>query len=95
MEDRGRHHALASPRDVEAWCDTLLEDKVPKTCYEYYFLRIYDFYDYLKTDFQHPHLYNPVLLAAINHSAARTIWMVRVKRRREKAAKRQTEERDE
>lgn len=89
MEERGRHHALASPEDVDTWCVALLEDRAPKTCYEYYFLRIYDFYEYLKSDFQHPHLYNPVLLASIDYEAPRTIWMVRVERRRAKAANRQ------
>ena len=92
MQRRGRHHALASPKDVAEWCNTLLKDKVEKTCYEYYFLRIYDFYDHLKFSHRHPHLYNPLLLAAIDYDAPHRIWMVRVHRRRERAKRRRKEE---
>jgi hypothetical protein len=73
---------------VEQWCQSLLKDKVPKTCYEYYYLRIYDFYDHLRFSHRHPHLYNPVLLAAIQKEAARAIWMVRVKHRERTAERR-------
>lgn len=83
MEERGRHHALASPEDANAWCEKLLDEKARRTCYEYYYLRVYDFFEHLKFSCQHPHLYNPLLLAAINYDAARHVWMFRVDRRGE------------
>lgn len=84
MASRPRHHALATPEDVEAWCQKLLEEKARKTCYEYYFVRVYDFYDHLKSSCHHPHLYNPFLLAAIEFEATRHIWMHRLYRSRAK-----------
>jgi hypothetical protein len=81
MRERGRHHALATPADANAWCEQLLEEKARRTAYDYYFVRIYDFYDHLKFSSQHPHLYNPLLLAAIRYEATRHIWMHRVDER--------------
>lgn len=75
---------MAIPEDVEDWCENLLADKARKTCYEYYFLRVYDFYEYLKHSHEHPHLYNPFLLAATEYESARYLWMFRIDRRREK-----------
>lgn len=84
MEQRGRHHALATPADANEWCKKLLsEGRCRRTCYEQYFVRIYQFYDHLKTSHRHPHLYNPLLLAAIEYEAARYIWMFRVDTRPE------------
>lgn len=83
MSDRGRHHALATPEDANAWCEKLQEEKARRTCYEYYFIRIYDFYEYLKSHFRHPHLYNPLLLAAIDYEAASHIWSFRIDRRQD------------
>jgi hypothetical protein len=78
MDKTRRHHALATPEDVNSWCENLREEKARRTCYDYYFVRIYDFYDYLKSSCRHPHLYNPLLLAAVRYDAARAIWMHRV-----------------
>lgn len=81
MADRPRHHALASPEDVNEWCEMHLGERTRKTIYEYYFVRVYDFYEHLKHSNQHPHLYNPFLLAAIEFEATRSVWMVRIDRR--------------
>jgi hypothetical protein len=81
MHERDRHHALATPEDANEWCEKLRRQKARRTAYEYYFVRVYDFYNYLKSNFQHPHLYNPFLLAAINYDSARYIWMFRIERR--------------
>lgn len=81
MHDRGRHHALASPDDANAWCEDLIEEKARRTCYDYYFIRIYDFYDYLRSSSQHPHLYNPLVLAATRYDTVRHIWMHRIDER--------------
>lgn len=75
MDEQGRHHALATPQDANVWCGNLLDDRTRQTCYEQYFVRIYQFYDHLKSSYRHPHLYNPLLLAAIKYDAARQIWM--------------------
>lgn len=91
MADRARHHALATPEDVNEWCEMHLEERARKTIYEYYFLRVYDFYDHLKHSHQHPHLYNPFLLAAIDYEATRYVWLFRIDRRREKQEKRTNE----
>jgi len=81
MQGRGRHYATGSPLDVNEWCNSLLEEKARRTCYDYYFVRIYDFYEYLKYSVSHPHLYNPFLIAATQYDAARYIWMHRVDER--------------
>lgn len=90
MEKQGRHHALATPQDANSWCQKLLDgDRVRRTCYEHYFVRIYQFYDYLKENHLHPHLYNPLLLAAIEYEAARDIWMYRIDTRPEVVSREQ------
>lgn len=84
MQRRSRHHALATPQGAEIWCQQLLNgDRTRRTCYEQYYVRIYQFYDHLKESCRHPHLYNPLLLAAIEYDAARSIWMYRVDTRPE------------
>jgi len=84
MDNQKRHHALATPQHVEQWCQQLLDgDRNRRTCYEHYFVRILQFYDYLKKDRRHPHLYNPLLLAAIEHEFARKIWMFKIDTRPE------------
>lgn len=79
MEQRGRHHALATPEDVDSWFEELLEQCSAETCYKTYFRRIFNFYQYLEHSYRHPHTYNPVLLAAINFESTRRIWKFRVK----------------
>jgi len=84
MDDRDRHHALATPADADTWSQRLLNgDRKRRTCYEQYFVRIYQFYDYLKNSYQHPHLYNPLLIAAINYETTRHLWSYRVDARPE------------
>jgi hypothetical protein len=82
MCEYDRHPALASPEDVNRWCAKLLAEKARSTCYQYYFVRIYDFYEYLKSHCDHPHLYNPFLLAAVDYEAPRDIWLFRIDRRK-------------
>lgn len=79
METRGRHHALATPQDVMEWCRKLLAgDRTVKTCYKNYYARVYAFYDYLQSSYEYPHLYNPLLLAAVEYEPVRQIWKQRV-----------------
>ncbi len=81
MDARGRHQAVATIEDIESWCKDLIADRARRTVYGYYFLRVYNFYDHLKYSTDHPHLYNPVLLAATRYPASRKIWMYRVDKR--------------
>lgn len=81
MDERDRHHALATPEDVDSWCRVLLERCNPRTIYGTYYYRIYNFYEHLKTSYRHPHLYNPLLLAAIEFESTNEIWRHRVKDR--------------
>jgi hypothetical protein len=73
MDTRGRHHALATPADIESWCADLLADKSPATSYNYW-VRIRRFYDWLQWHVDHPHRYNPVLMAAADGESAGRIW---------------------
>ena len=82
MAARGRHHAVATTEDVESWCKDLFANRTKRTVYRHYFQRIYNFYDHLKYSTEHPHLYNPLLVAATRYSTSREIWMYRVERRR-------------
>lgn len=83
MEERERHHALAKPVDVEEWCQSLLDGRSPRTCYEQYYVRIYQFYEHLVSVSSHPHIYNPLLIAAIEYEHTNEIWRQRVERRPE------------
>ncbi|GAB7092531.1 hypothetical protein JCM18237_28020 [Halorubrum luteum] len=84
MASQGRHHALATPNDVDEWCRLLLDGgRNRRTCYENYYVRIYNFYEHLKRNCQHPHLYNPLLMAAIEYDVTRRVWMYRIDARPE------------
>jgi hypothetical protein len=88
MEQRGCHHALATPEAANDWCKVLLNgNRVRRTCYEQFYVRIYQFYDWLREDSRHPHLYNPLLLSAINYKAARHLWMYRIDSRPEEVTR--------
>lgn len=80
MEKRGRHHALATPKDIEAWCDELLDDLKVKTAYNSYWVRVERFYKWLYWHRDHPHCYNPVLMAAANGGAAGVVWEEKIGR---------------
>lgn len=80
MADQGRHHALATPADVEAFCADLVEQNTLSTAYETYWLRLEAFYQWLQTHPDHPHVYHPVLMAAAAHPNAATLWEYRIER---------------
>ena len=73
MADQGRHYALATPDDVEAWSAQLIQSKSLGVSNEYW-RRIRRFYDWLQWHVDHPHVYQPVVMAAANGDAAATIW---------------------
>lgn len=72
MADR-RHYALATPADVEAYSRDLLDDFTMSTAYKYW-IRVEHFYRWLQWHTNHPHVYHPVLMAAVEHDAAGEIW---------------------
>ncbi|MEF8906968.1 MAG: hypothetical protein V5A13_03820, partial [Haloarculaceae archaeon] len=74
MERRGRHHALATPTDVERWAAWLVDEFSIGHAYDPYWCRLEEFYTYLQWHIDHPHVYNPVLMAAAEHPAAGRIW---------------------
>lgn len=83
MESRGRHHALATPDDVEAWCADLLSDGSVRRAHDYW-LRVNRFYNWLQWHSEHPHRYNPVLMAAAEGNATSEVWAWKVERTRDR-----------
>jgi hypothetical protein len=81
MTERGRHHALARPADVEAWSESILDRCKPLSAYQIYFTKLEAFYTWLQFHTGHPHLYHPVWMAAANFDATATIWDAKIARR--------------
>lgn len=79
MNERGRHHALATPADVEAFCESLGDISL-ETAYGQYWQRIEGMYSWLQSHTEHPHVYHPVFMAAAEYPNAREIWDHRIAR---------------
>ncbi len=73
MRKRGRHHALAEPGDVDAYCAGPLA-KMSGRVAGAYFRRVTAFYDHMLTSTRHPHVYSPVLMAAAGDGPASETW---------------------
>ena len=82
MEEQGTHHALATPDDVEGWAKQLLEDLTVTTA-RWKWDGIRAFYKWLLWHTEHPHLYNPFLIAAAGDGPSSTIWEERLNRRKQ------------
>lgn len=82
MQERGRHHALATPTDVEAWCEGLVDQYTLRTAYNEYWVRVERFYNWLQWHTEHPHVYHPVLMAAAKYDASQQIWDEKLSRGR-------------
>ena len=82
MAERGRHHALATPDDVETWMADLLDRLKLKTAYNSYWVRVERFYYWLQWHTEHPHTHHPVLMAAADGGAAGEVWDEKMARRR-------------
>lgn len=74
MDERGRHHGLARPEDVEAFLEPLAEEYAMASLYNYWFARLASFYRHLWHHADHFHAYSPVVLAAIEGGVARDCW---------------------
>jgi len=81
MTERGRHHALARPSDVEVWAETVLDRCKPLSAYQIYFTKLEAFYTWLQFHTDHPHLYHPVWMAADEFDATAAIWDAKMARR--------------
>lgn len=88
MAGRNRHHALAMPVDVDAWCAELRESYSQRRTFEHW-IRVNRFYHWLQWHADHPHRYNPALMAAANSEAAGEVWEMHVERTRKKRAQRE------
>lgn len=80
MADRGRHHALATPEDVEKFCAERVEENTLSTAYKTYWRRLENFYQWLQTHPDHPHVYHPPLMAAAEYPNAAKLWEYRIDR---------------
>lgn len=83
IEQRGRHHALARPLDVETWIADLLDRVSLNTAYNTYWVKVERFYWWLQRHVDHPHSYHPVLMAAANLDCAGRVWEKKIGRGRE------------
>lgn len=80
MNSQERHHALATPDDVEAWSETLLERFSIDRAYQHWNV-IEGFYDWLMWHTEHPHTYNPFHMAAAEpESNTRKIWIRKIEK---------------
>ncbi len=78
MADRGRHHALATPENVEAWCAALLDRMKPPSAYQNYWTKLERFYTWLHSHTEHPHVYHSFRMAAAGYPNAGAIWEAKI-----------------
>jgi hypothetical protein len=82
MSDTGRHHALAEPAQIEEFLVALRDGEVGRhshtrklqTVYFEYFQPVEEFYTWLEWHTDHPHVYNPVLMAVVAGGYASEVW---------------------
>lgn len=74
MSGRGRHHALATPEDVEAWCMALLDRMQIPSLYRNYWTKLERFFTWLHSHTEHPHVYHPFRMAAAEYPNAASVW---------------------
>jgi len=84
MDERGRHHALATPDDVESWYKGLLNEMALETIYSRYFVQVEGFFSWLQSHADYPHVYHPLWMAAADPEAeaTTTIWEFKINRTR-------------
>ena len=80
MTERSRHHALATPTDVETWAATILQRCQPLSAYQIYFTKLEAFYTWLQYHPNHPHCYQPVWMAAAKGGETGRIWNTKIER---------------
>lgn len=73
-ENKGVHHALASPKLVNEWCSHLLQDMKKTSAKRNYYSYIDTFYRYLVWHINYPHVYNPFQYAILEYELANEVW---------------------
>lgn len=68
----GEHYALASPQTVEAYAKDAAH--LSDWSRMRYLAEVYKLYRWLLWHTDHPHRYNPVLIAAAEHETTRETW---------------------
>lgn len=81
MAQRGRHHALARPGDVDSWFAELTDRMQAKRAYNPYWVRLEGFYAYLMWHTEFPHVYHPPRMAAGQSSVTRAVWDFKISER--------------
>jgi hypothetical protein len=81
---RGRHHALATPEDVETWFADLLDRLALETVYTHRYVWLEGFFSWLQSHTDHPHVYHPVWMAAADDGgdATGSLWEYKIHRTR-------------
>lgn len=76
MAECGRHHALATPDEAEAWVARLLDRITPSTAMTHYYGKVEKFYYWLQWHTDHPHTYHPFWMAIVENpdGATAEIW---------------------
>lgn len=81
MAERGRHHALATPADVNEWVVSSLDQRALSTTQHPYWAYIEGLYSWMLDRTDYPHLYHPVIMAAVEYEPARRVWDQRISHR--------------
>lgn len=75
IERRGRHHALCTPADADAYAHHIqAEYPVNVDTASEYWATIERFYRWMFRHADYPHRYHPFLMAAANHDASNELW---------------------
>lgn len=82
MSEVGRHRALATPGQIEAFLVALRDGEIGRhnhtrniqTVYFEYFQPVEEFYTRLQWHADHPHVYHPVLMAVVEGGYALDVW---------------------
>ena len=74
MAARDRHHALATPADVDVFVEELTSELQMERVYKPYWLFLKRFYEWMKWHTDYPHRYNPVLMACVEYPASQAVW---------------------
>jgi len=74
MDERGRHHALPTPDDVDSFFRAEMEKVTMETLYTRRYVPVSRFFGWLANHSGYPHAYNPVLMAAAGDGATRAVW---------------------
>jgi hypothetical protein len=74
MESVDRHYVCADPSHVEAFFEKQLDRMKLQQAYHPYWVSLESFFWYLHDRTEYPHLYHPVLIAALEYPTAARLW---------------------